>query len=77
MDKYCYSCAAPLANPAFKGPAENYCVYCSDEQGKLKSRQDIQQGISQWMSTWQPDVDEVTAKRRADRSMQAMPAWAD
>ena len=35
MDKFCHSCAAPLGNPEFKGPAEDYCKYCTDDAGKL------------------------------------------
>ncbi len=58
MDKFCYSCSAPLNLPEFKGTAEHFCKYCTDEKGNLKSREEIQKGIAQWFQSWQPDLDE-------------------
>ena len=63
--------------PDFKGPAEDYCKYCTDEQGNLKSRDEIQMGIAEWFKTWHPDLDQVTALARAAHYMNAMPAWAE
>jgi len=50
MDKmnFCHSCAAPLNAPGFKGPLENYCKYCTDDHGKIKTRNDVQKGIAEW-----------------------------
>ena len=76
MDKYCHSCAAPLG-AEFKGPAENFCKYCTDEAGKLKPRADIQQGIAQWFKGWQTGIDDKTATVRAAHYMKSMPAWAE
>ena len=75
--KFCHSCTAPLDMPDFKGPAENYCKYCTDESGNLKPRDQIQQGIAQWFKSWQPGLDDGTAMKRAEFFMKAMPAWAD
>lgn len=47
MDKFCYSCAAPLSNPDLKGAAENYCKYCTDEKRDLKPKEEIKQGLAQ------------------------------
>jgi hypothetical protein len=77
MDRFCFSCAAPLNMPDFKGPAENYCKYCTDDLGNLKSREAIQKGIADWFKGWQPDLDNETALNRAESYMQAMPAWAE
>ena len=77
MNKFCYSCTAPLEMPEFKGPAENYCKYCTDDQGKLKMKNEVQQGIAMWLKTWQPDIDDTTATERATNFMKAMPAWAE
>lgn len=63
--------------PEFKGPAEDYCKHCTDEQGELKPREEIRTGIAQWFRIWQPGLDEDTALTRADHFMQAMPAWAE
>jgi hypothetical protein len=77
MDKFCHSCAAPLSNPDFKSTAENYCKYCSDEKGQLKSQQEVQQNIAWWLKTWQPNIDDAKAMARAGDYMKAMPAWAN
>ena len=74
--QFCHSCAAPLGMPDFKGPLDYYCKYCAGEDGKLKSRQEVQMGIAQWMKTWQPDVDDDLAMQRAAHYMKAMPHWA-
>lgn len=63
--------------PDFKGPAENYCVYCTDSDGNLKPRQEVKMGIAQWLKGWQPGLSEEAAIDRADKFMQAMPAWAN
>jgi len=75
--KFCYACGGPLDNPDFKGPSENYCKYCTDEKGKLKSREEIKQGVAQWFLSWQPDLDKKTALIRAEHYIKAMPAWAE
>ena len=33
MNKFCYSCGAPLSMPEFQGPVEDFCKHCVDEQG--------------------------------------------
>jgi len=76
MAKFCYSCAAPVTGD-FKGPAENYCKYCTDESGNLKSHDEVQKGIAMWFKSWQPGIDEATATQRAGLYMKSMPAWAD
>ncbi len=63
-------------NADTKGAAEKYCQYCSDEQGNLKKREEVQFGIAQWLKQWGPNLDDSTALKRADAYMQAMPAWA-
>jgi len=77
MDKMCYSCAAPLGTADFKGPADNYCKYCTDENGNLKSREEIQKGIAEWFKGWQPNIDDEKALARAALYMKSMPAWAE
>ncbi|RLB01941.1 MAG: hypothetical protein DRG59_13370 [Deltaproteobacteria bacterium] len=76
MAKFCLSCGAPLDNPDFKGPSDDYCKCCTDEKGNLKSREDVRHGIANWLKMWQ-DIDDETALRRADYYMKAMPAWAE
>ena len=76
MDKFCYSCSAPLGITQFKGPAENYCINCSDKKGTLKSKKDVQIGLAEWFKMWQPDLTSDKAMARALYYMKALPAWA-
>jgi hypothetical protein len=66
-----------LGIPDFKGPAEDYCRYCTDEKGTLKSRAEIQRGVAEWFKSWQPNLDDEKALARAENYMKAMPAWAE
>jgi hypothetical protein len=77
MDKFCHSCAAPLNMSEFKGPAENYCKYCTDASGNLKSKEDVQKGLADWFKSWQPGLDDQKALNRAVHYMNSMPAWAE
>lgn len=63
--------------PDFRGASDVYCKYCSDENGILKPREEVQTGIAGWLMMWQPDLDMATAMKRADHFMKAMPAWAE
>ena len=76
MSDFCYSCGIPLTNE-FKGKVENYCKYCLDDNGNLQPRDTIKGGIAQWIKSWQPDISEIEAAKRAEYYMKAMPAWAD
>lgn len=76
MPTVCYACGAPLSGD-FKGTSGIYCRHCCDAKGTLKPRADIQRGIASWFQTWQPNLDEATALKRAGLYMRAMPAWAD
>ncbi len=77
MAEFCHSCAAPLTIPEFKGSAEDYCSYCTDDQGNLKTREEIVEGVARWFMSWQRGVDQATAAARAERYVRAMPAWAE
>lgn len=75
--KFCYSCGAPLSVPGFKGPVKNYCRHCTDAQGNIKSKTQVQTAIAGWLKGWQPDIDEEKAMERAGHYMKAMPRWAE
>jgi hypothetical protein len=77
MEKYCFSCGSPLWMEPFQGPADDYCKYCTDENGNLKSREEILQGCANWLKSWSPGLDDETAIERAEHYMQSMPEWAD
>jgi hypothetical protein len=77
MDKYCQSCTMPLSMPDAKGPSDDYCKYCTDDKGNLKPRAAVQQGIAGWFKSWQPNLDDAKAMKRADHFMKGLPAWAE
>ena len=77
MNKFCFSCGAPLGMPEFQGPAEDYCKHCVDEQGKVRPREAVQAGVVEWFMSWQPGIDRATAANRADFYLKAMPKWAE
>jgi hypothetical protein len=74
--KFCFSCGMPL-DAGTQNVSANYCGYCTTADGKLKSREEVKQGIAQWMKMWQPDIDDPKALVRAGAYMNGMPAWAE
>ena len=75
--KFCFSCGMPLDGEEAQKASGNHCQYCTDEKGNLKSKEDIAQGMVQFMTGWQPKVSEKEFLRRAYAYMSAMPSWAD
>jgi Putative zinc ribbon domain len=76
MDRFCHSCTMPLT-PDTTGPSANYCKHCTDEDGKLRPRNEVKQGIASWFQSWQGKISHQQALERAEHFMQAMPAWTD
>ena len=75
--KNCTSCGMPMTKiKDFGGwnPANNYCVYCSNPDGSLKSYDEVLQSIVSLMMVSQ-NIDEETAERAAKEHMSRMPAW--
>jgi hypothetical protein len=74
---HCRSCSVSLGVPHNRGVSDRYCRFCSDEQGHLKPRDQVQRLIAQWFKGWQGDLSRDEAMRRAGLFMQAMPAWCN
>ncbi|MCP4134577.1 MAG: hypothetical protein GY754_26625 [bacterium] len=74
MSNSCHSCGMPLMGEQANG---NYCQYCSDEKGNLLPREQVRQGIAEWLSGWAPGNSSADFSKRADHYMKAMPAWAE
>lgn len=73
---HCFSCGAAVKDASVKEKA--YCEYCTDENGDLKSKEEIRNGIAGWLTAWAVDaIDEQEALRRAELYMLSMPAWAE
>ena len=56
-------------------PANIYCVHCSKPDGSLKSRDEVFEGITNFMMMSQ-NMDRETAKSAAKEHVARMPAWS-
>jgi len=72
---WCRSCSISLEDEHNRGISEHFCRFCSDEEGKLKSRSKVQNLIARWFERWQENLNHDEAMRRAGLFMMAMPAW--
>jgi hypothetical protein len=72
---YCLSCAAPLREEHNRGASDRYCRYCSDEQGHLRPRQDVERILAGWLKGGGDAPAAEEAARRAKLFMESMPAW--
>ncbi len=76
--KHCQSCGMPLIPDNSRDGVENYCMYCTNEEKVLKTRQEVQYGIAEWLKMFLPeDQKKVDVVKRADMYLKAMPAWAE
>ncbi len=76
--KNCLSCGMPMINTEDYGamnPANVYCVHCSKSDGSLKSREEVYEGMVNFMMTSQ-NMDRATAEVAAREYMAGMPAWS-
>lgn len=77
--RFCHSCGMPLNGPAGKESSlANYCEYCVDPAtNKLKSREEAQKGIAEWLKMFTPTEGNPDLMKRADHYLKSMPAWAE
>jgi uncharacterized glyoxalase superfamily protein PhnB len=76
--KSCLSCGMPMTKlEDFGGgnPENLYCVYCSNSDGSLKSREEVFKGMVNFMMMSQK-MDRKTAESAAKERMARMPAWS-
>jgi hypothetical protein len=67
-----------LETPGFRGKSEIYCNHCTDEGGDLNvAKSEVQEAIAAWFRSWQPNLDDEEAMKRADLYLRAMPEWAE
>jgi hypothetical protein len=71
--RFCQSCGMPLP----EGEKAPYCRYCTDDQGRLKPREAVREGIAAWLEQFAPDKGKADFRKRADSYLNAMPAWAE
>jgi uncharacterized glyoxalase superfamily protein PhnB len=76
--KACLSCGMPMTKVEDFGggnPDNLYCVYCSKPDGNLKSREEVFQGMVNFMMTSQK-MDREAAESAAKERISKMPAWS-
>ncbi|MBT7303850.1 MAG: hypothetical protein HN849_30240 [Victivallales bacterium] len=75
---WCHACGMCLETPGFRGKSEIYCNHCTDEGGDLNvAKSEVQEAIAAWFRSWQPNLDDEEAMKRADLYLRAMPEWAE
>lgn len=75
--RMCESCGMPMGKPedfGGKNIKNNYCVYCSDLNGVLKSYDEILRGMAVFMMKTR-GMTEEDAIKKAKEHMAKMPAW--
>jgi uncharacterized glyoxalase superfamily protein PhnB len=76
--KACMSCGMPMSKVEDFGggnPESLYCVHCSKSDGSLKSREEVFEGMVNFMMT-SHKMDRETAERTVEERMSTMPAWS-
>ena len=73
----CKSCGMPMKTDNMHGggnPKNVYCIYCTDNKGKLKSRAAVKAGmIAFFMKS--KKMDKKAATKFVNAYMKKMPAW--
>ena len=72
------SCGMPMTKvEEFGGgnPENLYCVYCSNPDGSLKTREEVFKGMVNFMMASQK-MDKKSAEAAAKEHMAKMPAWS-
>ena len=76
--KNCLSCGMPMTKVEDFGgnnPANVHCAHCSNEDGNLKSYDEVLEGMTNFMIASQ-NMDRQTARNAAKEYMTKMPAWS-
>ncbi len=76
--KTCMSCGMTMTKPEDFGggdPTNLYCVHCSNPDGSLKSRDEVFEGMVNFM-VMTLNIDREAAEKAAKEHMAKMPAWS-
>ena len=79
MEKICESCGMPMVKPEdFGGKNTNnkYCVYCTYENGELKSFKEKISDMTHFIMKTS-DIAESKAREMAVENLIKQPAWSD
>jgi hypothetical protein len=75
----CESCGMPMRDTSQHGGKDvnnPYCIYCTDETGKLKSREQVREGMIGFFMKSENKTRE-DAEKHVDEHMKKMPAWKE
>ncbi len=78
VDK-CESCGMPMKNVELRGGKKEECkccVHCCDEEGNLKSKEDVKKGMINYYVEHEGKSKEE-AEKLVDEYMTKMPAWKE
>ncbi len=73
----CSSCGMPFEKPedhALGNPQNEYCTYCTREDGTLKSYEEILKGMAEYLVSSQ-GIDKSAAQTVAEETLKNLPAW--
>ncbi len=72
---FCRSCMASLTDTENRGASDHFCRWCSDDDGNLRSAEEVHGILTKWFMQWQKGITGSQAAERARHYMLAMPAW--
>lgn len=79
MSSRCPSCGMPLDNPKIAKKSNDgitYCQYCVNNEGNLRSFDEVLSGTSQYLMDNQ-NLTKIDAEKMAREMLQKMPAWQE
>ncbi len=76
MAKNCLSCGMPLNEKTGYSGKTDFCIFCTDEKGNLKSYNEVLTGIASWLRSSDRIKKNTNYHVRASEYLKSMPAWA-
>jgi len=76
-DKYCESCSMPMTKKedfALGNEKSKYCTYCCDEEGNLKTYDEVFNGMVAFAMK-NTEMTKEKAKEAVAQNMAKLPAW--
>ncbi len=77
MESICISCGMPMKEDkdfALNDRSKSYCVFCSDENGNLKSYEEVLEGWSNFIIETEK-IEKEAALIKVKEEMASLPAW--
>ncbi|UMB75899.1 hypothetical protein FXN80_17710 [Dickeya fangzhongdai] len=52
-EKFCQACGIPMSAPDAHSASDQYCAYCCDSNGNLKTWEEAVSGFASFLECWQ------------------------